>query len=113
MYVCMTRYDPRSSDVLPLYLHQVDPLGVVTDGALVQRLVRRGKDLPGDPRGGELVLSDLAGVLEVVDRQHQAGPPEALVVVALPVEEGGGSSMPVVELEDVWLLAADLKELQT
>lgn len=109
----MTHYDPRFSGMLSLYLHQVDPLGVVTDGALVQRLVRRGKDLPGDPRGGELVLSDLSGVLEVVDRQHQAGPPETLVVVALPVEERGGSSVPVVELEDMRLLAADLKELQT
>jgi hypothetical protein len=50
-----------------------------------------------------------------VDGQHQTRTPEAALValVALPVEQRCSRGVPVVELDDVRLLAADLEELQT
>mmetsp|Transcript_9372 Transcript_9372/g.23218 ORF Transcript_9372/g.23218 Transcript_9372/m.23218 type:complete len:701 (+) Transcript_9372:119-2221(+) len=93
-------------------LHQVEPLRVVADGALVQRLVQLRKHLAVHARVRELVLPHLARVVHVVDGEHHARPVQALRVVVVPVQQRHRGGVPVVHLDDVRLLARHLEELE-
>ena len=52
---------------------------------------------------GKLLLATLSGIVQVVQREDNARPLEAIIVVLVPVEQGQGRGLPFVNMQDVWL----------
>ena len=94
-------------------LHEAQPLRVVPDGPFVHGAFQRVELASRDPGRHELLLPALAGVVHVVDRQHDLGVVQkALVVVDVPVEHGHRAALPLVHVNYVGIPPRHLQALQ-
>ena len=68
--------------------------------------------LSGDACGQEFILTDLSRVCHGVDGEHDARLGHSLLVVHVPVEQGRGRGLPLVQVQDVGVAVGVLEELE-
>lgn len=56
-------------------------------------------------REAKLVLPALPRIIEIVQREHNAWPLQAVIVVLVPVQHGQGRCLPFMDVQNVWLRA--------